>query len=676
MKAKAAKHILPFRQVHLDFHTSPDIPGIGEGFEKKQWQDTLKRGHVNSITVFSKCHHGLSYHPTKVGRMHPHLKFNLLRAQIDACAEIGVKTPVYLSAGLDEAIAYENPQWKELGFGWKVDVWPGFKKMCFNSPYLDYLCEQIQEAARLFPYPESNGIFLDIISQGQCVCQYCLDLMKKEGLDARLEADRKACAKIALDNYYKKTTAACKAHDSRMPVFHNSGHISTGVRDVVAYDTHLELESLPTGGWGYDHFPMSAAYCRTLGLDMLGMSGKFHTTWGEFGGFKHPNAIRFECAAMIAQGAKCSIGDQLHPSGKLDESTYEIIGAGYKEVEEKEPWCDGAKSLADLAILSSNATRGGRRNDDASDTGAARMLLESQILFDVVDQFASLDPYKAIIVPDDAVLDESLVKKLKAFLKRGGKLMLSGKEAFDEEGKPLFDFGVDKAVPSEFEPDYALPVKELRPSFMSSPFVMYLKSMRIKAGKGAESLGKVYDPYFNRDHRHFCSHQHTPPKTKHSGYDCGVLKGNILYLAHPVFSVYRGFGTVILKDYVIGALKKLLGKGGLLVESNLPSSARVAMTEQADKKRYVLHAFFANTMLRGGHVELSGGTTTAKARGVEVVEDLLPLCGLEFKIRVPKKVKKVTVEPEGEELSFERDGDAIVVKVDRLVCHKMLALHY
>jgi hypothetical protein len=44
------------------------------------------------------------------------------------------------------------------------------------------------------------------------------------------------------------------------------------------------------------------------------MTGKFHTTWGEFGGFKRPNALRYECAAMLAFGSKCSIGDQLHPA--------------------------------------------------------------------------------------------------------------------------------------------------------------------------------------------------------------------------------------------------------------------------------------------------------------------------------------------------------------------------
>ncbi|MEI7834394.1 MAG: hypothetical protein WCJ56_14500, partial [bacterium] len=63
------------------------------------------------------------------------------------------------------------------------------------------------------------------------------------------------------------------------------------------------------------------------------MTGKFHSHWGEFGGYKHPNALRFESALSLANGAKISIGDQMHPYGKLDEATYRLIGTAYAEVE-------------------------------------------------------------------------------------------------------------------------------------------------------------------------------------------------------------------------------------------------------------------------------------------------------------------------------------------------------
>ena len=100
-----------FRQVHLDFHTSEKIAGIGSHFHKKEFQKALKIGHVNSITLFSKCHHGWAYHPSATNKTHPHLHFDLLAAQIEAAHEIGVKTPVYLSAGLDEKMAVKHPEW-------------------------------------------------------------------------------------------------------------------------------------------------------------------------------------------------------------------------------------------------------------------------------------------------------------------------------------------------------------------------------------------------------------------------------------------------------------------------------------------------------------------------------------------------------------------------------------
>ena len=102
---------LRFRQIHLDFHTSEKIAGVGDKFDAAQFQGELQRGHVDSITIFSKCHHGLSYHDTKVGVRHPGMTDELMVKQIEACRAIDVKTPIYISAGFDEAMAYAHPEW-------------------------------------------------------------------------------------------------------------------------------------------------------------------------------------------------------------------------------------------------------------------------------------------------------------------------------------------------------------------------------------------------------------------------------------------------------------------------------------------------------------------------------------------------------------------------------------
>lgn len=675
-------HPLRFRQVHLDFHTSPHIPGIGKKFDKAAWQETLQEAAVNSITLFSKCHHGWSYHPTEVGRIHPHLDFDLLRAQYEATKEVGINAPVYLSAGVDNLASFDHPEWREINkdgqyTGWaKRVLQPGFHMMDFHSPYLDYLCEQIREAVRLFP--GCDGIFLDIISQSEACGRWSLDFMKAEGLDPEKEADRKESSRLALEKYYQRTTEAAKSGRSDMPIFHNSGHIPRGRHDLLAYFSHNELESLPTGGWGYDHFPMSAKYACNLDLDFLGMTGKFHTTWGEFGGFKHPNALRYECAAMLAFGSKCSVGDQLPPSGELDRSTYGIIGEAYREVREKEPWCVGSKQVFDLGVLSSEAENHSHR-ESLSDEGATRILLESHFLFGLLDRTMDFSQYKALVLPDDIRIDAPLKEKLDAYMAAGGKLILSGESGlWRDRDEFAFDLGADYDGLSPFFPpvdegnrghDYLLPIPELRPDFVNSPQIMYDRSHRIRVTSGS-SLGQIYDPYFNRTWEHFCSHQHTPNQDEPSGFDAGTRKGAVLYFAHPVFCHYRTYGAVAYREFVSKAIRAHLDQP-TTVTTNLPSTARISLTHQASENRHILHLLYAPTISRGGVIQLSGGNAPV-GRPVEVIEDLPPLHNIE--VTLDWEVTSARLVPEGQDIAIQKDLGKTTLQIDEFSCHQMIEI--
>lgn len=256
---------LRFRQVHLDFHTSEQIPGIGADFNAKQWQEALKRGHVNSVTIFSKCHHGLSYHNTKVGQMHPHLDFELMARQIEACREIDVKCPIYISAGYDEWSAFHHPEWIAVSREGKMlnPKNAGWKNMAFDTPYLDYLCEQILEVVQ--NYDVADGIFLDIIKPRDNFSPLGLAKMRENGVDIFDDAAVHAWNRAVLDNYFARTTEACKVGDPNRRVFHNSGHIPKGAPDAIKWNSHLELESLPwaAGAMIISRFPPNTPPRRT-----------------------------------------------------------------------------------------------------------------------------------------------------------------------------------------------------------------------------------------------------------------------------------------------------------------------------------------------------------------------------------------------------------------------------
>src|SRR5580692_8845169 len=105
----------PLRQIHLDFHTSPFIPDVASEFDPKEFARTFRRAHVDSVTIFAKCHHGMSYYPTKVGTMHPALKGrDLLGEMIEALHREGIRCPIYTTVAWEEVVAHRFPAWRQL----------------------------------------------------------------------------------------------------------------------------------------------------------------------------------------------------------------------------------------------------------------------------------------------------------------------------------------------------------------------------------------------------------------------------------------------------------------------------------------------------------------------------------------------------------------------------------
>ena len=648
-----------FRQVHLDFHTSEHIEDIGKKFNKKQFQTALKKGHINSITLFSKCHHGWAYHPSKANEIHPHLDFDLLGAQIQAAHEIGVKTRIYLSAGVDEKMAHRHPEWLVRNLDesttWAKDFTePGYHKMCMSSPYLDYLVKQIEEVCNNY---DADGIFLDIAGVQPCYCQNCIAKREELGLNPYDENDVLKHAEMVYKRYAEKTRAAVDKYKPNLPLFHNGGHIRQGRRDLVNCNTHLELESLPTGGWGYDHFPFSARYCQGLGVDYLGMTGKFHGSWGEFGGFKHPNALRFEVALAAANGAKCSVGDQLSPSGEMDMVTYDLIGSAYSELEEKEEWLDNVESVADIAIISPEAyvgdlSTGQMTKVDDSGSGVCRIMLEGKYLFDVIDFESDLSKYKVIILPDVIRADTDFAKRLREFCDCGGKVLATGKSALYENSNEFcLNLGAEWIKENPYKPDYFRPLEKIK-DMGDTGYIMYGNGEKIRCI--GNELGIRENPYFNRTRAHFCSHQHTPNSCEYGG--AGMTEGKDgIYIAWNIFADYAQSGELHLKQMAIFALDRLLDTAKTL-KTNLPAQGIVTLMKQND--RLICHLLYASPVKRGN--------------GIEVIEDILPIYNVELAIKTDKKINKVYLAPQKEDIDFTYDDGYISVKLDKIECHQMV----
>ena len=638
------------RCVHLDFHTSPAIEGIGERFNKKKFTETIKNAKIELMTVFAKCHHGYTYYPSKVGTMHPHLKFNLLKEEIEAIHEAGAKAPIYIPIGWSKKDADEHPEWCQVDFRTKKTAYMGtvptgnpdapfgdcsWCELCPNGKYLDYLVALTREVCENFDV--SDGVFYDICTRGEaCVCQSCREGMLKMGLNPESLEDAKQYNTLGRIKMMKTLTGVVHEYKKNAPVFYN-GSANMARPEFHPLQTHFELEDLPTAWGGYDLMPLRAKFFEKYGKLYLGMTGKFHRDWGEFGGFKNKEALRYECADMLSVGASISVGDHLHPSGEIDDSTYAIIGHAFDYVSKIDKYSENTAAFCDLAIWTSGVYN--------SDIGASKLLQVIQLEYDVVSSGDDISGYKCIILPDRVKLSDADKLRLKSFSENGGAIVASYESAFDE-------LGITKLEPSRADKDFI----KCELDEITTPFLSYSSAYKVKC-EGGEVLAEVYEPYFNRTEGHFCGHKNTPYKLSAEDYPALIKKGNVIYFAHPVFNAYNSSGSYALERYIINAIDKVYKRA--IVTRELPSCARVRLRRAKNGDFFALHLLYAPPVNRGN---------------VCLLPDFPKLHDVEITLTVNKKISYVTSEPDKENIKFTQNGDKITVYVPPFSLHKLIIL--
>ncbi len=648
-----------FRQIHLDFHNDKHVQ-IGTQFSKKQFQDMLRLGNVDSITIFAKCFHGWAYYDTQKFAKHPGLSFDLLAEMIDAAHEIGVKTPVYLNVGLDEQPSRRHPEWLRRDENDRITCEAGFREpglhvFCFHSPYLEYMTQHIEEVAAGY---DADGIFLDIVYPKTCYCHYCRSTLLAEGKDPYDKQAAEEMAEQVYARYTAQINERVRAIKPDMPVYHNSG-IRFGRRDMAAMNSHLEVECLPSGGWGYDFFPMSARYLQQIEEKIVGMTGRFHKNWGDFGNYKHPNALRFEAALSLAHGTRCSVGDHLHPDGLMDPIVYRAVGAAYQEVEAKEPWCTDVRNVADVAILAVESLSPAEERKGRSDIGAYRILQEGNILYDFIDTDSDFTAYKVIVLPDRVRITAKLAAKLDTYFKSGGKVLATGESGLNEAGYAFaIDLGATWLGANPFQPDYFRPHFATR-SLGEGSFVFYAPGQKVELAEGGVELGFREDSYFNRSASAYY-YTHTPNCRNNAGPGM-IQSANGIYYAWNAFYDYGENASLFIKETILHALDLLLGSGRTL-QTSFPAQGTVTLQHQPHESRYVNHLLYACPVKRG--------------RNLEIIEDMTPIYNVDVTLQVPEPVKRVYLAPTMEDLPFTQEGGAIRYRVPVVECHQMVVIDY
>lgn len=643
--------------VHLDFHTSQYIKNIGEKFNADDFGQTLKNANVDEITLCAKCHHGYCYYPSKIGTVHPNLKFDLLGEQIKACRKYGIKVIVYITGAWSVLDYKNNPSWraKDLS-GKEIVLQKGvvidkesligaarpeclWELLCLNGDYGEHIKQLSKEVCELY---NPDGLFYDIFCLDYpCTCEYCQSGMEARGLDTNSAKDIKQYMFEARKALMDNLKAILLQHNPQGTIFFNSG--CTEVEVPIYHDapTHFEIENLPSATNEYDLFINKSKFFKRMNKDVICMTGKFHYNWGEFGGYKKQEALLCEVVYSMMNGDKLSIGDQLHPDGKLDTYTYALIGESFSYAKKIEPYCfhDMATNLAVIPSC-----------DQSTNLGFLKILLEKQVDYDVIYEKDNLFAYDCIIALPNSIIKKDFARQLIDFSKKG-KLVIIGDAAKN------FDFFEDAHF-SEFDVDYIVPDQmRLLSKYRDTAFLAYNAGYYIKTPNNAKVLASIDIPFFNRTMEKFCGHLNTPNRGECISSPAAAVKGNILFIAHDLGKMYLEYGMTLHKDYFIECLKEVYTP---LVEC-LPSysSIRVKLLKQ-DEKKYFLHIFNFQATQRGK---------------VLVVEDILPIFELKVKVKLKDKIKNIKDCLDAEEIKFEQFEGYVQVNINKLEMHKVIEIN-
>ena len=629
--------IFPKRTVHLDFHTGPDIPDVGRDFDPDEFARTFAEARVDSVTVFAKCHHGHLYYGTDRPERHPGLArdLDLLRAQVDALHGRGIRAPIYLSVQVDEWAARHHPEWvarDERGALVKAGgpFQASWHTLDMATPYQDFLADQFAEV--LDRFAPADGVFLDMCWDQPSTTGPFLDGMRRRGYDPASEDDRRRHAREVAHGYmarFRDMLEQAQRGHAPAGIWFNS-RPKTNLHVEKKFLRHIEVECLPTGGWGYAYFPYVARFVRPFGLPTLSHTGRFHTSWGDFGGIKPEAALRYECASILSQGMTNGVGDQMHPRGVLDPAAYRLIGDVYRHIEACEPYVEGGRPLSDIAVLVDPA-RGDQPGADG--LGLIRALQQLRQQFDLLPPGASLAGYPLVIVPESAPVDAATRQAFRDHLQRGGALLIAGQAALDQSGRPVLpELGIEAHGPSPYTATYLRPAPALAAGLPPTDHVLYERGFRMTAAGGAEVLCGVVEPYFERAWDRFCSHAQTPPD-RPSPYAALVQSGRAITASFPLFTAYGQSGNLPYRELLRRCLDRLLPDP--LLRDGGPS-------------------YLEATVVQGGArtaVHLLSFLPSRRTPTLDLIEDALPLVDMPLSVRLPQTPRRAFLAPAGADLS-------------------------
>lgn len=596
------------RQIHLDFHT-PDFVEVAKDFDATEFFDILEQAHVNSITVFAHCHHGNSYCPTRVGRMHPGLKRDLLGEMAAEAGNRQIQLLAYFSMNVNEVMAQRHPGWHALdATGESVNrqvlqdgdelYWTW---LCPNRGPVceEFLLPHIEETLQVYPLA---GVFVDMAGYlpGSCFCPECLAAMNKLDLDPHDPRDHAAFNSRIIQRKAAdiRTVLDAKRQGLRLEMGGFHGYGEAPKANGILSEFYLESLAYQTG---WDYLPKSARYFRNFGMPTIGMTGRFLKNWGDFGTLASTAQLKAQLCMHLMAGLPSAIGDHMPCTGQLNPAVYDTVGTAFEFIAVRQPYCVGHAPGREAAILVPVNTGGdaatAARNSEAakfnvtdSCAGVAKMMSELHLQYDLITDDVDLSAFHTLFVCHGS-FGEAFIERAAAFTGAGGTLIVSALgmrcdavELQDRWGRLI---GVESVDVSDhpgifYEPApgmFAVPPIPRMPHYVHAP------ALDAAFSSATEGLATAYlPPCIKQRGRHY-GHFHGPPITT-----CGhavVRKphgnGQVIVIRPQLFCAYYQTGYYAHRELAKALIDASVPTARRLILSNAPSFVEFSIGHKAGR---------------------------------------------------------------------------------------------
>ncbi|MCO6450978.1 MAG: beta-galactosidase trimerization domain-containing protein [Caldilineales bacterium] len=462
----------------------------------------------------------------------------------------------------------------------------------------------------------------------------------------------------------------------------------------------LSCDPVPFGGNHAIILSRSGRYQATTGLTYDYMNERFHK-WGEWQ-LRSSTDLLLEFATILAVGGRCFFADQPYPAGDLEPEVYRRLRPAYDFVRQREPFVRDAVMTPEVAILASgpsqlfgpigsglNASRtmygpvGNQQNAARTDRveGAHLAMVElgvNCLIYDEPTLRENLSEQKAVVIPEQCLLEDATIHALTDFVERGGSLLVTGRsgwwdERYRRRQTPLFD----ELAGIRTTGNLASPIHYVRTrkglgfedDVPDMPIQCWGTATQVEP-VDAVTLADLFGPLDavwrdgvqDADHwQHHTVMGACPPGVKAVAPAITVRRlgeGRVMYMAVDPFASYRHDGHHLARLLIKAMMEVVLPAADRLVSADKPTHVEIATQRQGERLVVHLLNFFA------------------QKRTALLVhnEEITPVFNITLRIKSPEAPRKIMQQPEGIEIEHRYADGVITIAAPRLDIHTMIVI--